>query len=92
MKLQPGDRIRITKADDVCAPDELNYSVNKAFNAVWDGKHFLGCLVPFTDPTHRAAWSIDVMNHYQAEIQERPEIRTNIDCMFEQLTAAGMLP
>lgn len=89
MKLQPGDTIRVTKADDVCDPGVLNYSVDKAFDAEWDGRRFLGCMVPFAAPTHQAAWPLETMRHYQVEVQTKPSRRTNIDCMFEQLDAEG---
>ncbi len=90
MKLQPGDKIRVTKADDV-NENGLNYSVNKALDVEWDGKDFLGCMVPFDNPTGTAAWPLERMRRYQAVVQEDPRQRTNIDCMFEQLEAEGAL-
>lgn len=91
MKLQPGDKIWITKADDVCAPGYINYGVRETFDAEWDGEKFLGCVISAV-PLYNAEWTIEVMNHYQVGMQRQPGGRTDIDCMFEQLTAAGMLP
>ena len=88
MKMQAGDKVWVTKADDVNVSG-LNYNVHKALYVEWDGKKFLGCLVPFDAPTARATWAIDLMRHYQEENCEKPETRTNIDCMFEQLDAEG---
>ena len=88
MKLQAGDKIWITKADDKCEPGSLNYSVNKAFYAEWDGTQFLGCMMT-ADPEFRAQWALDALRNDQVEMQDDPGRRTNIDCMFEQLEAEG---
>ncbi len=89
MKLQPGDTIRVTKADNVSDNSAArNFNVLKALDVEWDGEKFLGCVL---NAGGRHPWPPEDMRRYVEVSAMDPKTRTNIDCMFEQLEAEGAL-
>ena len=88
MKLQAGDQIKMTVTDGKAKGGERDFAMpGGAIFAEWDGSVFHGCMIPAS--AERATWSLDELRFFQEEMQERPDARTNIDCMFEQLVAEG---
>ncbi len=79
----------MTSADDKSECTDCNYGMLvDALMVEWDGNEFLGCTNVYGV---RIRWSLGQLQLNQALAQADSSYRTNIDCMFEQLTAEGAL-
>jgi hypothetical protein len=89
MKLQRGDTIRVTLADDKSRHRATKYVLLAgAETCEWDGEVFLGCT---KSNGERVRWSPRKLRAQFSLSHGAPEFFTNIDGMVEQLIAEGAL-
>ncbi len=86
MKLWSGDRIWVTPKDD---QGGVPYIVRSPMFVEWDGEKFLGCTKGGSVERHE--WPPKVLLRFLEACGKDPGVRTNIDCMIEQLVADGSI-